>query len=72
MREKLKSAWLIACVAISVMAGMAYWYCYQPGDGAGMKQVMYTVLSSFGVTGCTAVILLCISSIVSIMNKTGT
>lgn len=72
MREKIKLAWLIACVAISVTAGAVYWHYYQPSDGASFKHALNAGLSTIAVTGCTAAILLCISCFRSVISKADT
>ncbi|MEG5609506.1 hypothetical protein UXO96_17960 [Enterobacter hormaechei] len=72
MRDKLKIAWVIACVAVTVTAGTVYWHYYQPGDGASFKQVLNAGFSTLAVTGCTAAILLCISCFCSVISKADT
>ncbi|WCE16193.1 hypothetical protein [Enterobacter ludwigii] len=72
MMNKMKIAWVIVCLVITVTAGTIYWHYYQPSDGASFKQVLYAGFSTLAVTGCTAAVLLCFSCFCSVIAKAGT
>ncbi|EME5107832.1 hypothetical protein VYS60_004309 [Salmonella enterica] len=62
-KNNLQLLWLITCFALTLIAGIAYWHYYQPGDGASPNQKIKALIYAFGVMGGTGGILACISGI---------